>query len=328
LFRRAHHRFHAARKIAAEYEIIVSKKRKMDTLAHHFPALVAFARIVAAGSLSAAARELDVPVSVVSKRLSLLETHLGTRLLQRTTRRQTLTEEGHLFHARVLRILDEVEQAEALLAQRRDGVHGLLRITAPGELGRRWLAPIAAAFQELHPQVTIQLELTDTVVDLLDGGHDLGVRYGALADSSLVARALAPNYRVLCASPAYLQRHGEPRTPAELAGHRCIVIGDQRRTDWKFDGDETATVRVDAAFLTNDGGAAQQLALAGSGIALKSIWDVGDDLDAGRLVRVLPHHAMAAAPLHAVYPHQKNLAPRVRLFVGFVKERLQAAWRW
>lgn len=300
----------------------------MDTLANHFPALVAFARIVSAGSLSAAARELDVPVSVVSKRLSLLETILDTRLLQRTTRRQTLTEEGRLFHARVLRILDEVEQAEALLAQRRDGVHGLLRVTAPGEFGRRWLAPIAAAFQELHPQVTLQLELSDTVVDLLDSGHDLAIRYGALADSSLVARALAPNYRVLCASPAYLQRHGEPRTPDELAGHRCIVIGDQRRTDWKFDGGETAPVRVDAAFLTNDGGAAQQLALAGSGIALKSIWDVGDDLEAGRLRRVLPNHAMAAAPLHAVYPHQRNLAPRVRMFVGYLKERLKEAWRW
>jgi DNA-binding transcriptional LysR family regulator len=300
----------------------------MGTLANNFPALVAFARIVSAGSLSAAARALDVPVSVVSKRLSLLEASLGTRLLQRTTRRQTLTEEGRLFHARVLRILDEVEQAEALLAQRRDGVHGLLRITAPGEFGRRWLAPIAAAFQDLHPQVTIQLELGDAIVDLLDSGIDLAIRYGALADSSLVARALAPNYRVLCASPAYLERHGEPRTPGELAGHRCIVIGDQRRTDWKFDGGETAPVRVDAAFLTNDGGAAQQLALAGSGIALKSIWDVGDDLAAGRLIRVLPNHAMAAAPLHAVYPHQRNLAPRVRLFVGYLKDKLQEAWRW
>lgn len=219
--------------------------RKMDTLANHFPALVAFARIVAAGSLSAAARELDVPVSVVSKRLSLLEAGLGTRLLQRTTRRQALTEEGRLFHARVLRILDEVEQAEALLAQRRDGVHGLPRVTAPGEFGRRWLAPLAAAFQDLHPQVTIELELLDAVVDLLDSGHDLAIRYGALADSSLVARALAPNYRVLCASPAYLRRHGEPRAPAELAGHRCIVIGEMRRTDWKFDGDDTAPVRVD-----------------------------------------------------------------------------------
>lgn len=303
----------------------------MDTLANNFPALLAFARIVADGSLSAAARTLDVPVSVVSKRLTQLEASLGTRLLQRTTRRQTLTEEGRLLHARVLRIIEEVEQAEALLAQRRAGASGLLRITAPGELGRQWLAPLIAAFQERYPQVTVELTLTDAVVDLLASGHDVAVRYGALADSSLVARELAPNYRVLCAAPAYLARHGEPRTPAELAGHRCIVIGDQRRTDWRFldaDGDGGAVVRVDAAFLTNDGGAAHQLALAGSGIALKSIWDVGDDLSTGRLRRVLPHHAIAAAPLHAVYPHQRNLPPRVRLFVEYLRERLGEAWRW
>lgn len=298
----------------------------MTTLAHHFPALLAFAKIVACGSLSAAARELDVPVSVVSKRLSLLETSLGTRLLQRTTRRQVLTEEGALFHARVLRILEEVEQAEAVLLQRREGVEGLLRVTAPGELGRRWIVPIAAAFQERHPQVTLQLDLSDKVVDLIEQGVDMAVRYGALADSSLVARELAPSYRVLCAAPAYLERHGEPRVPADLAAHRCIVIGEQRRADWRFDGG--TSVRVEASALTNDGGAAQQLALEGAGIALKSIWDVGDDVLAGRLRRVLPGHAIAAAPLHAVYPHRRNLAPKVEAFVAFLRERLQAAWRW
>jgi len=300
----------------------------MDMLANHFPALLAFARIVSAGSLSSAARELDVPVSVVSRRLTQLETSLGTRLLQRTTRRQTLTEEGRLLHARVLRILDELEQAELVLAERRAGVHGVLRVTAPGALGRRWLAPVAAAFQERHPQLLIQLDLSDAVVDLADTGHDLAIRYGALADSSLVARELAPNYRVLCAAPAYLERHGAPRSPADLAGHRCIVIGEQRRAEWRFGASDTGSVRVDAAFLTNDGEAAHQLALAGSGIALKSIWDVGDDLAAGRLTRVLPDHAIAAAPLHAVYPHQRNLAPRVRLFVDYLKDSLRAAWRW
>jgi len=302
----------------------------MTPLTQHFPSLLAFARIVACGSLSAAARELDLPVSVVSKRLALLEASLGTRLLQRTTRRQTLTEEGQLLYGRVLRILDEVDQAEALLAQRRGGVSGLLRIGAPGELGRQWIVPIAARFQEAHPQVAVQLDLSDAVVDLVDGGLDVAVRYGALDDSSLVARELAPNYRVLCASPAYLQRHGAPRTPAELAGHRCIAIGDGRRADWRFvdDAGAAAAVRVDATFVTNDGEAAHRLALAGSGIALKSIWDVGDDLLAGRLARVLPHHAIAAAPLHAVYPHRKNVPPRVRAFVDYLKAELQAAWRW
>jgi DNA-binding transcriptional LysR family regulator len=300
----------------------------MDSIVNHFPALLAFARIVSSGSLSGAARELGLPVSVISKRLSLLEASLGTRLLQRTTRRQVLTEEGQLFHARVLRILDEVEQAEALLAERREGVGGLLRITAPGELGRQWIAPAAAAFRELHPQVTVQLVLSDAVLDLVTSGCDLAVRYGALVDSTLVARELAPNFRVLCAAPAYLERHGEPRTPAELAGHRCIVIGDQRRADWRFDSGETAVVKVDAAFLTNDGGAAHQLALEGAGIALKSIWDVGDDLLAGRLRRVLPNHAIAAAPLHAIYPQQRNLPPRVRAFIDYLRAHLQAAWRW
>jgi DNA-binding transcriptional LysR family regulator len=292
----------------------------------NFPALHTFARIVACGSLSAAARELDLPVSVVSKRLAMLETGLGMRLLQRTTRRQALTEEGQLLHARVLRILDEVAQTEALFAQRQGGATGLLRVAAPGEFGRQWIAPIAAAFQEAHPQLAVQLMLSDAVVDLVDSGADLAVRFGALPDSRLVARELAPNYRVLCASPAYLARHGEPRTPHELAAHRCIVIGDARRADWRFAGDDV--VRVEAACVTDDGGAAHQLALAGSGIALKSIWDVGDDLVAGRLRRVLPEHAIAAAPLHAVYPHRKNVAPRVRLFVDYLRERLRAAWRW
>ena len=265
-------------------------------------------------------------MSVVSKRLATLEASLGTRLLHRTTRRQTLTEEGRLLHARVLRILDEVEQAETLLAQRRGGVSGLLRIAAPGQLGRQWIVPAVAGFQEPHPQVAVQLDLSDAVVDLVDGGIDLAVRYGALDDSSLVARELAPNYRVLCASPDYLRRHGEPPAPAALAGHRCIAIGDTRRAEWRFvDG---ASVRIDAAFVTNDGEAAHRLALAGAGIALKSIWDVGDDLLAGHLQRVLPHHAVAAAPLHAVYPHRKNVPPRVRVFVDYLKERLQAAWRW
>lgn len=186
----------------------------------------------------------------------------------------------------------------------------------------------------------MQLELSDAVVDLQGSGIDLAVRYGTLRDSSLVAVELAPNYRVLCASPGYLQRHGEPRTPAELTGHRCIVIGDQRRAEWRFigtggdgsdgnDGMADATVvRVEAAFLTNDGGAAHQLALAGSGIALKSIWDVGDDLLAGRLRRVLPNRAIGAAPLHALYPHRRNLAPRVRRFIDHLREELGRAWHW
>ncbi|CAN7658618.1 LysR family transcriptional regulator [Paraburkholderia hospita] len=299
-----------------------------DTRIDSLPALIAFSRVVSAGSLSAAAREMDLPLSVVSKRLAQLEKSVGVRLIQRTTRRQTLTEEGALFHARVVRILDEIEQAEELLSQRRQEVSGLLRVTAPGQLGRQKIAPLIADFQRLHPQLTVQLELTDAVVDLVESGFDLAIRFGSLADSSLIARTLAPNFRVLCASPAYLQAHGTPKHPDELTSHRCILIGDQRRAEWRFEGDESIAVRVDAAIVTNDGEAAHLFALADAGIAVKSIWDVGDDILAGKLRRVLPHHSMSAAPLHAIYPHSQHLAPRVRAFVDYLRERLAQAWRW
>ncbi|UJB21047.1 MULTISPECIES: LysR family transcriptional regulator [Lysobacter] len=294
----------------------------------NLPNLLAFDRIVRAGSLSAAARELDLSLAVVSKRLTQLESALGVRLLQRTTRRQTLTEEGRLLHAQVVRILAEVEAAEALMSQQRASIGGLLRITAPHDLGRRWIAPILADFQRQHPQLRVHLQLSDALIDLVGEGLDLAVRFGSLADSSLIARPLAPNHRVVCAAPAYLREHGEPAHPADLIRHRCIVIGDSPSAEWRFIGDEPVSVRIDAELVSNDGGVVLAWALAGAGIALKSIWDVGDDLAAGRLRRVLPDYAVAAAPLHAIYPHSAHLAPRVRAFVDYLRERLQAAWRW
>jgi len=294
----------------------------------NLPALRTFARVVASGSLSAAARDMDLSLTVVSKRLAQLEKELGVRLLQRTTRRQVLTEEGEAFHAEVLRIMAAVEQAESVVSGRAQAIGGTIRITAPGELGRQWIAPALAAFQRVHPQVSVQLMVTDAVVDLLDAGVDVAIRYGSLEDSSLIARPLAPNFRVLCASAAYLKQFGMPRHPAELVHHRCILIGEQRRAVWRFDGEERLSVQVTAAFITNDGGAAHTLALEGAGIARKSIWDVGDDLAQGRLVRVLPDFAISAAPLNALYPSQRHLAPRVRALVDFLSERLGKAWRW
>ncbi len=291
------------------------------------PALDTFARIVSAGSLSAAARELDLSLSVVSKRLAHLESQLGVRLLHRTTRQQTLTDDGAQFHAQVLRILAEVERAETLMSDRRGTVGGVLRVTAPGELGRLRIAPLIAAFQRRHPELIVQLMLTDAIVDLLAHDIDIAVRIGSLADSTMIARELAPNHRVLCASPSYVAAHGLPAEPAELRAHRCIVMGDQPRAEWRFDGAQgTVAVEVTAALLTNDGGAARTLALEGAGIALKSIWDVGADLDAGRLVRVLPAFAAPAAPLHAVYPGGRHVPLRVRAFVDFLREQLRGAW--
>lgn len=286
--------------------------------------LVAFDRIVSAGSLSAAARELDVSLAVISKRLAQLEGSLGVRLLQRTTRRQVLTEEGGLFHAQVLRILAEVDAANALISRRRESIDGLLRLTAPIDFGRRWIAPLLARFQQLHPQLSVQLELSDSLIDLLEGGLDMAVRVGALEDSSLIARPLADNYRVLCAAPAYLEARGEPAHPAELLRHRCIVNGEQPRSEWRFvaaDGERIA-VRVQASLLSNDGGAVHAWLLAAGGIALKSIWDVGEDIAAGRLRRVLPDYRVPSAPLHALYPHARHVPPRVRAFIEFLREQL------
>ncbi|KWN14126.1 LysR family transcriptional regulator [Burkholderia territorii] len=292
------------------------------------PALETFARIVSAGSLSAAARELDLSLSVVSKRLAHLESRLGVRLLHRTTRQQTLTDDGAQFHAQVLRILAEIDRAETLMSDRRGTVGGVLRVTAPGELGRLRIAPLVAAFQRRHPELTVHLMLTDTIVDLLAHDIDVAVRIGSLADSTMIARELAPNHRVLCASSGYLAVHGQPTHPAELRAHRCIVMGDQPRTEWRFDGAQGAvTVEVTAALVTNDGGAARTLALEGAGIALKSIWDVGADLQAGRLVRVLPTFAAPAAPLHAVYPGGRHVPLRVRTFVDYLRDQLRDTWR-
>lgn len=291
--------------------------------------LTVFTRIVATGSLSAAARELDLSLAVVSKRLAALEARLGVRLLQRTTRRQSLTEAGEAFHARCVRILAEVQEAEAAVSQSRDRVSGLLRVSASRGFGRRRIAPLVAAFRQQHPDLVVHLVLTDALTDLVQDGVDVAIRFGSLADSSLIARPLAPNYRVICAAPAYLATHGHPTAPVDLEAHDCIVFGEHPVRDWHFQGRDGAhTVRVRAPFVTNDGEAAHALALAGAGVVRKSIWDVGDDLGQGRLVRLLPGYAVPSAPLQAVYAHAQHLAPKVRHFVDFCAQALGAAWHW
>jgi DNA-binding transcriptional LysR family regulator len=291
--------------------------------------LTVFARIVAAGSLSAAARDLDLSLAVVSKRLTALETRLGVRLLQRTTRRQSLTKEGEAFHARCVRILAEVREAEAAVSRSRDAVAGVLRVNAPRAFGRRRIAPLTVAFRQDHPELNVHLTLTDALVDIVDEGIDLAIRFGSLADSSMIARSLAPNFRVLCATPSYLARRGLPSEPVALTGHDCIVFGEQPTREWHFEhAGEPVSVRVNPAFVTNDGEAAHTLALAGGGIVQKSIWDVGDDLGSGHLVRVLADYTIPAAPLQAVYANAQHLAPKVRRFVDFCAEKLKEEWRW
>ncbi|MCD9028372.1 LysR family transcriptional regulator [Luteimonas sp. BDR2-5] len=280
-----------------------------------------FVAIVDAGSLSSAARALGIGLPVASRKLRQLETALGVRLLQRTTRRQALTEEGRLLHQYAVDLLADLDQMEQQLLRKSATVSGPLRMTMPVSLGRRRIAPLLAEFCALHPQLSLQIELADSVVDLVSAGMDLAIRFGGLDDSSYVSQPLAPNHRVLCASPGYLQRHGEPRSPAELAQHRCLVIGTSPQTEWRLDD---TSVRIAAHMTANDGDVVHQWAVDGYGIALKSILDVGEDLASGRLRRVLGGHRLPATPLHAVYPHKRHVAPRVRACIAYLAPRLQA----
>lgn len=279
-----------------------------------------FVAVVEGGSLSSAARGQGIAVPVASRRLRQLETNLGVRLLQRTTRRQSLTGEGSLLYRHAVQVLGDLDQLEQQLLRKRAAVSGTLRVTTPVSLGRRRIAPLLAEFCAQHPDLQLQIELTDTVVDLVGAGMDLAIRFGGMDDSSYISQPLAPNHRVLCASPDYLRRHGEPRTPAELAHHQCLHIGLQVPTEWRLD---EVTVRVPAHLAANDGEVVHQWALDGHGIALKSILDVGEDIRSGRLRRILAAYRVPSAPLHAVYPHRHHVAPRVRACLEFLAPRLQ-----
>lgn len=218
-------------------------------------------------------------------------------------------------------MIADLEQARDALTRQRDGVTGTLRVTAPNSFGRRRLSPLLAGFTARYPDLKIQLQLSDDVLDLVAGGIDVAIRYGELADSRLVARVLARNRRILCASPGYLKRCGQPQRLADLQRHQCIVIGSAPVTEWSFTRRSGShSVRVEAHILCNDGEAAHAMALQGMGIVLKSILDVAEDIDQGTLVQVLPRHAVSAAPLNVVYPHGRHLAPRVRLFIDFLIE--------
>ncbi|MFB8830214.1 LysR family transcriptional regulator [Azotobacter sp. CWF10] len=248
-----------------------------------------FERILATGSLSAAAREAGLSLAVVSKRLARLEERTGVCLLQRTTRRLAPTDEGRRFHEHCRRILAEIDEAEAWLQQRGQRVEGLLRISAPFGFGRRHLVPLIATFRNRYPDLRVRLELDDNLVDLVQEGVDLAIRYSQPQDSSLIGRELAPNHRLLCAAPDYLDWHGRPQHPEDLQQHACILIGQREQAEWPFPH-SGLRLNIQGALLCNDGETAHALALQGAGIVLKSLWDVAADLKAGRLQQVLPNH--------------------------------------
>ena len=282
-----------------------------------------FSVLMRCGSLSAAARELQVSPPAVSKRLAALETRLGVTLLNRTTRRLALTPEGETYLATARRILGEIEMLERELQGTRSEASGLLRVNATLGFGRMHVAPAIASFARAHPKVEIQLQLSVNPPPLTEDAFDVCVRFGEPPDARVVARLLAPNRRLLCASPAYLQREGTPRAPHDLASHGIIAIrqGDEAYGLWRLrSGKRVETVRARGSLSTNDGEIAVAWALAGHGIVLRAEWDVARYLRSGRLRQVLENWQTPPADIYAVYPVRHQATLRVRAFVDHLAQ--------
>jgi DNA-binding transcriptional LysR family regulator len=270
--------------------------------------------------MSAAGRELGLSPAVVSKRLRRLEDRLGSRLLQRTTRQIALTEAGQGFYERVVAILAGVEEAEAFVSRRSATARGTLKVTAPTSFGRMHIAPHLGAFMEANPDLSINLILSDNFVDIVGDGYDVAIRIAELADSSLVARKIAPVRRILCATPAYIERHDTPASFEDLGNHNCLthVSGES----WRLEGpDGPVAFRPNGALMTNSSEVVREAVLAGIGIGLRSTWDIGPELASGRLVQILPEYEGSRnIAVHAIYPSRQFLPVKVRLFIDFLAD--------
>ena len=284
-----------------------------------------FSALAGAGSLSAAARELGVTTPAVSKHLALMEARLGISLVNRTTRRMSLTPEGELYLDNARRILGQIDDMEQLLGVSKATPKGLLRVNATLGFGRSHVAPLISRFVRQHPQVEVQLQLSVNPPPLTDDSFDVCIRFGAPPDARVIARHVAPNRRLLCASPAYLARHGIPKVPNDLTKHNCIGIrqGEEAYGVWRLASGRarsapTQAVKTRGNLTTNDGEIAVSWALDGHGILMRAEWDIEKHLKSGRLVQVLPHFDTPDADIYAVYPQRHQLAARVRAFVDFV----------
>lgn len=291
-----------------------------------------FVTITESGSLAETARRLDVTPSAVSQRLQQLELNLGTQLAHRSTRRFSLTEEGELFHAGAVALLADLDALVDTVRERSGEVAGTLHVCGPLGFGRHYLAGAIADFHTQHPKLMVSLTLSDVVSAAEANRFDLIVHIGSLPDSSMVAYPIAPNSRLLCASPRYLARRPAPHEPKDLARHDCIVLRENHEdvTLWRFRKLRTeAAVRVPAILSTNDGEVARQWALEGKGVILRSEWDVAESLASGRLVRLLPDWVLPDADVVALIASRARLSARVKLFLSFLQSRFkpQPPWR-
>lgn len=290
-----------------------------------------FVAVATRGSLTAAARAEDVAPAVIGRRIDALEERLGVKLLVRTTRRITLTHEGSAYLEDCQRVLADLANAEASVSAGGVKASGHLRVTAPAGFGRRHVAPLVPGFIAQHPDVSLSLNLSDRVVDIVNEGFDCAIRVGDLPDSSLVSVRLADNRRLCVAAPAYLQRAGIPKSPAELAQHACLTLSsDASQTrGWAFTVDGTVThLRPSGRLDCSDGQVLHDWCLRGLGIAWRSTWEVERDVAEGRLQPVLEDFAAPPNGIFAVFPQRKHLPLRVRLWIDFVKHHYGDAAYW
>ncbi len=287
-----------------------------------------FARIVDAGSLSAAGRRLDTSLPTISRRLAGLEARLGVRLVDRSSRKFLLTEEGHRFLERATAIIAAIDEAEAEAARAVDIARGRLRVSSPPEIGRRRLAGLIAAFAEEHPHVEIEYLVTEKRLGVRAEDLDVAIQTKRPTDGDVISRKLLSSRRVACGSPEYLRSRGTPAAPSDLAAHNCIRMerGREVYSRWRFvkDGEEQF-VEVAGTLVSNSGDVIHGWAREGRGLAMKALWDVEEDLAAGRLVEVLGAFAHDDINLYATYTTRTHLPPRVRLFLDFLADELSRA---
>jgi len=287
--------------------------------------LALFLLIVEKGGLSAAGREIGLSPTSVSERLGALEKHYGATLLTRTTRSISLTDEGRMLVDGARRMLADAEDIESNIKLGTERISGLIRLSAPVDLGRNRIVPILDQFLEDNPNVSLDLNLTDGFLDLAGQGIDFAIRYGALSDSTLRVRKLSEGRRVVCASPAYLSVHGTPQHPSELAQQQCILMrfGANIHREWQFRADgRSFKVLVSGRRIANDGDQVRQWCLAGHGICIKSYIDVRDDLKAGQLIEVLEAYSLQGVDLQIVYPSGHALPRRVKLLMDEISSKL------
>ena len=288
-----------------------------------------FVQVVDTGSFVGAAEPLDMSKAAVSRYVADLEARLGVRLLHRTTRRRSLTEDGEVFYLRCKELLGGLDAAEAEVTARSGDAVGQLRVNAPVSFGILYLAPVWAAFKARHPQVSFDVTLSDRVVDIVEEGFDLAIRITQLQNSSLISRRLASTRMVLCASPTYLARQGTPVHPSELVQHHILAYSYwSSRDEWAFDGpDGVVVVKTTPCLRSNNGDTCRAVALAHEGIILQPSFMVGADLAAGTLVELCPGYRALEMGIHAVYSSRKHVAPKVRLLIDFLVEHF-AEPRW